>query len=164
MELKIGDRVKLIKQTEAAAGFHVGDICRITNIENSDDAVFPIKIEMDKHIGYVHKGCLEKINFKKGDIVKIYKNCTIANLNANNSRGCRASTFEFIEYDDYIWDDKHTYTIDEVYEDDVYGIGDYMVNGVCLELVKEKETVKEMTIKQICDALGYEVKIIKEEE
>ena len=26
------------------------------------------------------------------------------------------------------------------------------------------ETVKEMTLKEVCDALGYEVKIIKEEE
>ncbi len=164
MEFKIGDKVKLIEQTGPTCGFNVGDICRITNIEYDDNAPFPITIETDGHIGYAHKGCLKKINFQKGDIVKIYKNCTIANLNADNSRGCRASTFEFIEHDDYRWDDEHTYTIDKVYGDDVYGIGDYMVNGVCLELVKEKETVKEMTIKQICDALGYEVKIIKEEE
>ena len=26
------------------------------------------------------------------------------------------------------------------------------------------ETVKEMTLKEVCDALGYEVKIVKEEE
>ena len=32
------------------------------------------------------------------------------------------------------------------------------------EVVKTKKVAKKMTVKQICDALGYEVEIVKEEE
>lgn len=33
-----------------------------------------------------------------------------------------------------------------------------------VEVFERTEKVKEMTLKEVCDALGYEVKIIKEEE
>ena len=99
------------------------------------------------------------MRFKKGDIVKINKDCTIGELNANHSNGCRESTFDFIEHDQY--HSTHTYKIDKVCDKYVYEIGEYMVNAVCLKLVQTK--IREMTIAQISKELGYDVKIIKED-
>jgi hypothetical protein len=90
------------------------------------------------------------MKFKKGDIVKVKMNCTIEELNANNSMGCRSDTFSFIERDHYREDDVPNYKVTNVDEDGCCYIEEYIVNPICLELVERKpfkEKVREELIK-----------------
>lgn len=70
MKFKVGDKVKLIKETECTLGFKKGDICKITEIlkfqDNIKDIVkYPIKIENGTTIGFVDENCIELIEEEK---------------------------------------------------------------------------------------------------
>ena len=81
------------------------------------------------------------MKFNKGDIVKIKKNCTLEELDANHSNGCRRDTFEFLERSAY--QDNTTYKIQKVVgEDKCVKIENYLVNTCCLELVRKNKNKK----------------------
>lgn len=82
------------------------------------------------------------MKFKKGDIVKIRKDCTLEELDANYSNGCRIGTFKFLENSAYR--DNTTYKIQYVFEDDskCVKIEDDLVNVCCLELVRRNKNKK----------------------
>lgn len=58
-ELKVGDKVKLIKKTIPTMGYDLGDICTITDLDA--DGRFPIEIDNGILKGYVDENCIEKI-------------------------------------------------------------------------------------------------------
>ena len=103
------------------------------------------------------------MKFKKGDIVKVKMNCTIEELNANHSMGCRHDTFEFIENDHYRSDDAPIYTVKDVDEDNCCLIGKYIVNPVCLELV-ERKAFKEKVRDELIKTMEEILEDLKEEE
>lgn len=157
MKFKVGDKVRVIKEGSHAQ--NIGDTGIIDGRDTCDNT-YLVKMDKDNDTWWFENSEIELIEFEVGDIVTINENCTIANLNANNSNGCRSETFKFIEYDRY--NILHTYKIEKVVARNCYEIDEHQVNGACLKLVKKKE-VKEMTIAEISKALGYGVKIVKEE-
>ena len=62
-ELKVGDKVKLIKHSDYTRGFDIGDICKINDINESGSC----RIEIDNGItlGYVDEEHIEKIKEEK---------------------------------------------------------------------------------------------------
>lgn len=82
--------------------------------------------------------------------------CTIEELNANYSMGCRRDTFSFIENDNYRSDDAPNYIVTNVDEEGCCYIGEYIVNPICLELVERKpfkEKVRDELIKTMEEIL-----------
>lgn len=61
-ELKVGDKVRLIKQTLCTHGFELGDICTIVNIDNITNR---ITIENGRNKGYVNEKDIKKIKEEK---------------------------------------------------------------------------------------------------
>lgn len=59
-EIKVGDKVKLIKRGLCTAGFKVGDICIVTNIYDYNH--YKIKIEKENGLGFVNEDMIEKVN------------------------------------------------------------------------------------------------------
>lgn len=154
--IKKGDRVRVIK--EGSHNQNIGD----TGIVNYVTRSYSYEVIMDKNNDkwWFADDEIELIKFEEGDIVTINENCTIADLNANYSNGCREDTFNFIEQDMY--KSNHNYIIEKIVGSNSYRINEYIVNVECLKLVKKKNKVKKMTVAEINKALGYEVEIIKE--
>lgn len=98
---------------------------------------------------------------KIGDKVKLNKNATIKDIIENDWHGCQLSTLNFIENhaDD---DDDTIYTVTNVFMGDVHLDGNGgLINSNILILVERPK--KKMTVKEICEELGYDVEIIKED-
>ena len=62
-ELKVGDKVKLVKHSDCTKGFELGDICTINDINETGSC----RIEIDNGItlGYVDEEHIEKIKEEK---------------------------------------------------------------------------------------------------
>lgn len=107
------------------------------------------------------------MKFKKGDIVKVRMDCTIEELNANYSMGCRRETFSFIENDNYRSDDAPNYTVTKVDEEGCCYINaddeEYTVNPICLELV-ERKPFKEKVRDELIKTMEELLEDLKEEE
>lgn len=95
--------------------------------------------------------------------VRIKEDINLKDLAENNWNGCRYWTMDFLKK---FYGDNETFEAEATYDDDykIYstsiGNDNYIVvNHKCLEEIP----VKEMTIAEISEALGYEVKIIKED-
>ncbi len=86
--------------------------------------------------------------------VKIKENINLKDLAENNWEGCRSDTLSFL--DNYYGREK----IFEVFAEsrNYYIINGYLVNKKCFEEVP----IKEMTVEEISEVLGYEVKVVKE--
>lgn len=62
-ELKVGDKVNLIKLSDTTYGFNLGDICTINDLNAC--GYFPIEIDNGISIGYVSKENIKKIKEEK---------------------------------------------------------------------------------------------------
>jgi len=62
-ELKVGDKVKLVKLNECTNGFELGDICTITNLTAT--GIHDIEIDNGITLGYVNKEDINKIKEEK---------------------------------------------------------------------------------------------------
>ena len=98
-------------------------------------------------------------DFLVGDIVKIKKDITLDDLTQNSWNGCQISTMDFLKSASFN-DFNAEYKIQRV------GTNFIQVEG-SKELVKEdifelvRREPKEMIVEEICEALGYEVKVVK---
>lgn len=98
-------------------------------------------------------------DFLVGDIVKIKKEITLHDLTKNSWNGCQMDTMEFLKYASF----ESFNTEFKVKEADekyikVEGRDEFIKNNI-FELVRREP--KEMTVEEICEALGYEVKVVK---
>lgn len=164
MKYKVGDKVKLNPSVEefrnGKAGVNYGEVGEIRAI--NDEA---IRINFPSHhcwVGYEEELIFAE-KFEVGDTVRIRKSCTLGDLTLNNWNGCQIDTMTFLKQESYGTDFNRTYVVEKVTEKYLRVKGSKQdVNKIVFELVKRKETAKEMTLKEVCDALGYEVKIVKE--
>ncbi|MCI9585677.1 MAG: hypothetical protein HFH45_03475 [Bacilli bacterium] len=106
------------------------------------------------------------MKFETGDIVEINQLATIADMSANHWNGCQIHTLDFLAK---YADSGKRFEIERVgcghceLKGIFYRNGDeLLVNENVLKLVRE--TSKEMTLTQICDELGYEIKTVKEND
>ena len=58
-ELKVGDKVRLVKSTNCTYGFKLGEICTIVSL--NELGYYHIRIENETNIGYVNKEHIKKI-------------------------------------------------------------------------------------------------------
>lgn len=102
-------------------------------------------------------------DFEVGDIVKINKNATIDDFTKNHWGGCQYATLDFIR--DYA-DSEKEFTVIETTPNGHLEFKEskgYFINKNIFELVKKKETVHEMTVKEIEEKLGIKgLKIVKD--
>ena len=61
MKFKVGDKVRLMKNSSATHGFKVGEICKIVDISNKGD-YYPIKIANKKIFGFVNNKHIQKMS------------------------------------------------------------------------------------------------------
>lgn len=163
-KFKVGDKVRVIDTRGFLNGFDIGDIARIFETDDSD---IPYHIEKENgHRGWAIENSLMLIsNFTKddlqtGDVV------TLRN-------GDKLFIDEHMEFRDIDTTNNTNYLgdLDELSSDLLYQAMDGEKNDIIkverptyTTVFERDEEVKEMTLKEICDALGYEVKIIKEDE
>ena len=62
-EFKVGDKVKLVKQSDYTNGFELGDICKITSI--NEYGCCKIEIDNGTTLGYVDEEHIEKVKEEK---------------------------------------------------------------------------------------------------
>lgn len=172
MNFKIGDKVRVKDNLDKITGFRggymkemddlIGKIVTIDEIDGNE-----ILLKEDPH-GYVwderafKPAVMTKQDLKDGDIV------TLRN----------GDKLIYFEYDGTFADlhdhqDNGICSLDNLTDNMKYGGHIYGQENDIIEVKRpvaydnvftRDETVKEMTLKEVCDALGYEVKIVKEEE
>lgn len=166
MKFKIGDKVKLnpkLKKDEFIYGKGLArydDIGEVINVsKTSVTGNFP---EISNWFG-VEAELVPVYNFEVGDMVQIRKDCSLEELTYNYWNGCQTSTMNFLKQESF-HDFDNVYTVKTV-DDECLNLLEYHgpVNRNLFELVKKKEDTKKMTLKEICDVLGYDIEIIKEE-
>ena len=162
MKFTIGAKVRVVSNLSNIKDFSGGFMEDMTQFENKIVTVRNvyhngISIKEDDNLYTWDFRCFVPV-FEKGDIVEINTDCTIKDLNANDSNGCRNDTFSFIRESEYL--PYKDFKIDFVTYFGNCKIGEYLVNPICLKLVENKKP-KEMTVAEISKALGYDVKIIK---
>ena len=163
MKFKVGDKVKVININSGCKnGFNIGDVCKITRINNDEE--FPISINNGCCNGFAYENELELISFKVGDKVKVDKNSTIAQIIDNFWGGCQVDTLNFLKEYFRNWQNDKTLEICNCFGENLVfkGYESYSVRPELFYLVEKAKEVKEMTIKEISEALGYEVKVVKE--
>lgn len=103
------------------------------------------------------------MKFKIGDKVKINKQATIEDFTKDFWNGCQENTLDFLR--SYGGEDK---IFKVIYVDNDYLNIKDIENNRLFELVNinifEKVEIKEMTLAEIEKALGYPIKVVKEEE
>ena len=62
-EFKVGDKVKLVKLNDCTNGFKLGDICKITDLDET--STYYIEIDNGINKGYVDEEHIEKIKEEK---------------------------------------------------------------------------------------------------
>lgn len=62
-EFKVGDKVKLVKQSDYTNGFELGDICKITSM--NEYGCCKIEIDNGTTLGYVDEEHIEKVKEEK---------------------------------------------------------------------------------------------------
>lgn len=62
-EFKVGDKVKLVKHSDCTKGFELGDICKITSM--NEYARCNIEIDNGTTLGYVNEEHIEKVKEEK---------------------------------------------------------------------------------------------------
>ena len=102
--------------------------------------------------------------------VKIKENINLKDLKENHWYGCRSWTFDFLK-ENYC-DESEIFDVIEREDRDLYkiknnGIDPDIPNDDYIYLPKVifeevKLPIKEMTVEEISEALGYEVKVVKE--
>lgn len=164
-KFKLGDTVRLIsKNNNSDNGFTIGEIVEIIGVGLS--GIYPISIKNDNYIGYVNAEQLAKVNFTKhdlqnGDVITLRNGNKLIYIQNNNFVDLETSNRnEITDIDDFT-----PYHLNYSY----CGINNTNYDIVKVERPRyntlyEREEIKEMTIAQISEALGYGVKIIKEEK
>lgn len=169
--LKVGDKVLLINERgtewnpEGKMDKYKGKIVTISKLK---DSCFEIKENDPKKDGF-----FSKWNFYYKDIERKVTNFTRDDLEfgdiltlRNEERYVHASEHIYGEDEDYHLDcDEISYYHTEKlkHEDD----SDYdvvKVERVGQVVYEREEELKEMTLSQVCEQLGYDVKIVKEED
>ena len=163
-KFKVGDKVRLIKNGGAIAGFTVGETVTIRDLNNGGRYIITI-INGDK-VGFVNAEQIIPVEFtiddlQNGDVVTLRNGDKLVYV---KDRDFEDLTTEYTNDLTNIWEltDNLEYDYcDEPNKD--YDI--IKVERPTYTTVFERdEEVKEMTIAEISKALGYEVKIVKEEE
>lgn len=164
-KFKVGDKVRLIsKNYYCDNGFDIGDTVEV----NDSDCIgtYKIRIENDSTIGYVNADQLVKIDFTKAD------------LQTGDVVTTRKGTRLLLIDEHFKWLDGEACTLDYLFElnDDLTYNYDLYVGNENNDIIKverptyttvyerDENEVKEMTIAEISKALGYEVKIVKEDK
>lgn len=168
MKFILGDKVRIIKNVSVCKAYD-NDIGKISTIEEISNIVgdnYPYTLK-DFTYGFTEEELeLVERNIEVGDIVRIKKDITLGELPQNYWNGCQISTMDFLRQA-CISDFEKEYEVITANSNyiTIYDFG-RPVNIKLFEVVKKKkkEEVKEMTIKEISEALGYEVKIVKEDE
>lgn len=164
MKFKIGDIVRFTKKMDGEShGPSVEFDTKVRKIVESRIASGHYKLEgLPKN--WFDDEELELVpDFEVGDIVKINKNATIDDFTKNHWGGCQINTLNFIK--NYA-NSEQEFKIIKIYSDGNLEFeesdGD-IINKNIFELVKKKETVHEMTVKEIEEKLGITgLKIVKD--
>lgn len=162
MKYKVGDKVKLVRLNRNEKGLpqyehNLGKLFTIKKIENGCNWCYVE--ETDTIIPFLSDLELFK-DIEVGDTVRIRKDITLEDLTKNYWNGCQIETMDFLKracHSDFDNEYKVTAVNEKWLKVEGY---DLHINVKLFELVKKKE-VKEMTIEEISEALGYEVKVVK---
>ena len=173
-KFKVGDKVRVVNFTEELNGkigeikYFDGSDCRPYAVfiqgqnspnwlhsyemelveEEEMETVF--ELEMGRHVVETRNGNLYLLVKQERDI--------IVGLNLD----C-PSSYVTLSLDENLQDvEDHNFDIKRVYK--YRNCGFSKIKEKLSEPVWEREEIKEMTMKEICDALGYEVKIKKEDK
>lgn len=169
MRFKVGDKVKAISNNYGVTTKSNNWIGIITRVDNDDEQWFDAKTtacEEIEHIGDTFYS-LNSIDFE-----------LIGNFTINDLEFADIITLRNGER--YVLVEDTMYGEDSCYDCDCDNIGDYNNDGTRrygnknYDIMKVErngkviferdETVREMTVKEISKALGYDVKIVKERE
>ena len=100
------------------------------------------------------------MNYIKNDVIELNREATIEDLVGDHWKTCQMSTINFMK-DAH---KKEQFIIKQVRNDIVYLIGrEFGINSLIIKKVEGVIHLKKLTVKEISELLGYEVKI-KEEE
>lgn len=149
-KFKIGDKIRIANGSYMKSN---GKIATIVNIDCSDYKPYHVQVHETKNIIYLNPEEMELVEEEKEmtGFEVLLKHWGIEVGEKFNIKEGMCNPYHF---------DEHTRLID--CDGDVAGLSEWrLVKG---ELTIQKIEVKEMTMKEICEALGYEVKIKKEDK
>lgn len=160
-KFKVGDKVRIIKNTSSLRGYdkYIGQVSIISSIDGS-------------HYPYN----LKDINCSCNDEeLELVSNFTKADLKEGDIVTLRNGERLFVGEDNRFTDVSNDYNnalcdFDGISDDLIRTYDNNQEDIVKVErpvnyttVYEREENAKEMTLKEVCDALGYEVKIVKED-
>lgn len=158
MKYKVGDKVKIV-ENQAKHGFKIGEIVEIVK---RDDTEIPYRCYNGEEHWWVREEDIKLAEYTW----EMFKECPI---------GTKV-TFENGETIFKIKENSEQFTNSRYFRnyDDLVNFKDNYGNGVLGKIIKieeptyttvyEQEQVEEMTMEEICKALGKNIKIVKEKK
>lgn len=158
-KFKVGDKVKIVKPFCDIDQNYKGHIVTIKSIDVMDSQrLFVEENDRPWRICEIAKAVISKADLQDGDIVTLRNGDKLLYHNE-----------DFIDMSDD--NDNYLSDINEINENLTYEDRDEKDNDIIkverptgyTTIFERDEKVKEMTLKEVCKELGYEVKIVKEE-
>lgn len=168
MGFKVGDKVELYKidgENVELYGKHVGEVGKIEFI-NTNSGYACVEFENGKTLRPYFKNIrlvekiIKKSDLRNGDIVT-YRNGDKRIVDKKKSGIVYIDDFEMLSFNFSSFNDDLMYLKDVDNEYDIVKV--YRPSTEETFRTERTKQIKEMTLKEVCKELGYEVKIVKEE-